>query len=69
MKRKEFIKEIAALDLGALQDTANTLAEECMRLRFKLAARQLEKSSTLKETKRALARVQTMIRQKARARA
>jgi ribosomal protein L29 len=48
-----------------LKDKANQLAEECMRLRFKLSARQLEKSSALKDAKRSLARVQTMIRQKA----
>ena len=64
MKRKEFIKEITALDIGALKDRANQLAEECMRLRFKLSARQLEKSSALKAAKRSLARVQTVIRQK-----
>jgi large subunit ribosomal protein L29 len=65
MKRKEFIKEISNLDVGALKDRAKQLAEECMRLRFKLSARQLEKSSALKDAKRSLARVQTVIRQKA----
>jgi ribosomal protein L29 len=65
MKRKEFIKEITAMDVGALKERAGQLAEECMRLRFKLSARQLEKSSALKDAKRALARVQTVIRQKA----
>lgn len=65
MKRKEFIKEISGLDAGALKEKAKQLAEECMRLRFKLSARQLEKSSALKETRRSLARVQTMMRQKA----
>ncbi len=65
MKRKEFIKEIASLDVGALKDKAKQLAEECMRLRFKLSARQLEKSSALKEAKRSLARVQTILRQRA----
>ncbi len=64
MKRGEFLKEIAGLDKAALQDKANKLAEELMRLRFKQASKQLEKGHLLKETRRSLARVQTMLKQK-----
>lgn len=65
MKRRKFLKEIAGLDNKALQERANKLAEELMRLRFKQASKQLEKGHLLKETRRALARVQTMLKQKA----
>jgi ribosomal protein L29 len=65
MKRREFLKEIAGLDSSALQEKATKLAEELMRLRFKQSSKQLEKGHLLKETRRALARVQTAMRQKA----
>ncbi len=65
MKRREFLKEIAGLDKVALQEKANKLAEELMRLRFKQGTKQLEKGHLLKETRRALARVQTAIRAEA----
>jgi ribosomal protein L29 len=61
MKRRDFLKEIAGLDKVALQGKANQLAEELMRLRFKQASSQLEKGHLLKETRRSLARVQTLL--------
>jgi len=64
MKRREFLKEIAGFDKAALQEKANKLAEELMRLRFKQASKQLEKGHLLRETRRALARVQTLLGQK-----
>lgn len=64
MKRREFLKEIAGLDKSALQEKATKLAEELMRLRFKQSSKQLEKGHLLKETRRALARVQTVLSQK-----
>jgi ribosomal protein L29 len=64
MKRREFLKEINGFDKAALQEKANKLAEELMRLRFKQGSKQLEKSHQLKETRRALARVETLLRTK-----
>jgi large subunit ribosomal protein L29 len=61
MKRRDFLKEIAGLDKAALQGKANQLAEELMRLRFKQATSQLEKGHLLKEVRRSLARVQTLL--------
>ncbi|MCX6115234.1 MAG: 50S ribosomal protein L29 [Proteobacteria bacterium] len=61
MKRKEFLKEIAGFDKGALQEKANKLAEDLMRLRFKQGAKQLEKGHLLGQTRKALARVQTAL--------
>jgi large subunit ribosomal protein L29 len=65
MKRREFLKEINGLDKAALQERAAKLAEELMKLRFKQASKQLDKGHLLRETRRALARVQTVLSQKA----
>jgi ribosomal protein L29 len=64
MKRREFLKEINGLDKSALQERASKLAEELMKLRFKQASKQLETGHLLKQTRRALARVQTALSQK-----
>jgi len=67
MKRRDFLKEIKGMDAAALQEKANSLAEELMRLRFKQAAMQLEKGHLLGETRRQLARVQTVLTSKSKA--
>ena len=64
MKRKDFLKEINGLDAVALQEKASKLAEEHMRLRFKQASKQLDKSHLLKSARKDLARVQTALTQK-----
>ena len=61
MKRKEFLNEIKGLDKVALQERAIALAEELMKLRFKLASKQLEKGHLLAKTRRDLARVKAAI--------
>ena len=61
MKRRDFLKEIEGLDKAALQNKANQLGEELMRLRFKKASKQLEKGHLLQETRKKLARVQTAL--------
>jgi large subunit ribosomal protein L29 len=61
MKRKDFLKEINGMDAAALQEKANKLAEELMRLRFKQASKQLDKGHLLGQTRRQLARVQTVL--------
>jgi large subunit ribosomal protein L29 len=61
MKRRDFIKEINGMDVTALQDKATKLAEELMRLRFKQASKQLEKGHLLGQTRRSLARVETVL--------
>ena len=67
MKRKDFLKEINGMDAAALQEKANKLAEELMRLRFKQASNQLDKGHLLGQTRRNLARVQTALTSKKRA--
>ncbi len=61
MKRKDFLKEINGMDTVALQEKASKLAEELMRLRFKQASKQLDKGHLLGQTRRELARVQTVL--------
>jgi large subunit ribosomal protein L29 len=61
MKRKDFLKEINGMDAVALQERATKLAEELMRLRFKQASKQLDKGHLLGQTRRQLARVQTVL--------
>ena len=67
MKRRDFIKEIAGFDKAALHEKAAQLAEELMKLRFKQASRQLEKPHLLKQTRVALARVQSELSKRAAA--
>jgi ribosomal protein L29 len=67
MKRRDFLKEIAGCDKAALQQKAAKLAEELMKLRFKQASQQLEKPHLLRETRTALARVQTELSKRAAA--
>lgn len=64
MKRKDFLKEINGMDAAALQEKAIKLAEELMRLRFKQASKQLDKGHLLGQTRRQLARVQTVLTSK-----
>ncbi len=65
MKRRDFFKEISSLDKSSLEQRAGQLAEELMRLRFKKATSQLENPNRLKDVRRSLARVSTLISQKA----
>lgn len=64
MKNKEFLADLAALDTAGLYGRATALAEEMMRLRFKHASRQLAQTHQLRETRRKLATVNTIIRLK-----
>lgn len=63
MKRKEFLKEIDGCDRATLNDKANKLAEELMRLRFKRASKQLEKGHLLRDARKNLARIKTKLSQ------
>ena len=64
MKTSESRKEIKGLSLTDLRSRARELAEELMKLRFRKATNQLERSHQIKIVKRNLARVQTFMSQK-----
>ena len=61
MKRKEYLAELGKLSTGELKSRARDLAQELMKLRFRKGGGQLEQSHRLGESKRNLARVQTVL--------
>jgi large subunit ribosomal protein L29 len=58
------IKAVRELDAGRLKDELASLKKEQFNLRFQQATGQLEKSSRIREVRRAIARVQTVLREK-----
>jgi large subunit ribosomal protein L29 len=58
------IKNIRDKDAGRLKEELASLKKEQFNLRFQQATGQLEKSSRIREVRRAIARVQTVLREK-----
>jgi large subunit ribosomal protein L29 len=58
------IKSIRDKDAGSLKAEIASLKKEQFNLRFQQATGQLEKSSRIREVRRAIARVQTVLREK-----
>ena len=58
------IKSIRDKDAGSLKAEIASLKKEQFNLRFQQATGQLEKSSRMREVRRAIARVQTVMREK-----
>ena len=58
-------KTLRGYDAARLNDELVNLKKEQFNLRFQQATGQLEKSSRIREVRRAIARVQTVIREKA----
>jgi large subunit ribosomal protein L29 len=58
------IKAVRDLDASRLKEELVSLKKEQFNLRFQQATGQLEKSSRMREVRRAIARVQTVIREK-----
>ena len=58
------IKTVRGLDEGRLGEELVNLKKEQFNLRFQQATGQLEKSSRIREVRRAIARVQTVLREK-----
>ena len=58
------IKTVRDMDEGRLKDELSKLKKEQFNLRFQQATGQLEKSSRMREVRRAIARVQTVLREK-----
>jgi large subunit ribosomal protein L29 len=65
MKKDAYLKEIKELPVAELQGKARGLAEELMKLRFRKAGSQLEQTHRLRDVQRNLARVKTVLAQKA----
>lgn len=64
MKAGQDIQTIRGMDEGRLKDELANLKKEQFNLRFQQATGQLEKSSRMREVRRAIARVQTVMREK-----
>lgn len=64
MKTKDFIKEISTLSDSDLSARARSLAEECMRLRFKLKGGQPANSGFYRNSRKGIARILTVRAQK-----
>jgi large subunit ribosomal protein L29 len=65
MKKKDYFGELKSMSKNDLVDRARTLAEEIMKLRFRRASGQLEKAGQVREIRRNLARVKTVLRAQA----
>jgi large subunit ribosomal protein L29 len=64
MKSSEAIKNVRGKDEASLKDELAKLKKEQFNLRFQQATGQLEKSSRMREVRRSIARVQTVLREK-----
>jgi large subunit ribosomal protein L29 len=58
------IKSVRGRDAAALKDELASLKKEQFNLRFQQATGQLEKSSRIREVRRAIARTKTVLREK-----
>jgi large subunit ribosomal protein L29 len=56
--------EMRELSVGELKERENTLAQEIFNLRFQRAANQLEDKRKIRNTRREIARVLTIIKEK-----
>lgn len=65
MKVADARKDLRAMDEGRLADELAKLKKEQFNLRFQQATGQLEKPSRIKDVRRAIARVQTVLAEKA----
>jgi large subunit ribosomal protein L29 len=60
----EDIKAVRGKDPAALKDDISALKKEQFNLRFQQATGQLEKSSRIRQVRRAIARTKTVLREK-----
>jgi ribosomal protein L29 len=65
MKRREEVERLTAMSDEELKDEAGRLKESLFRLNFKLALGEVDAVKTVRREKKALARVQTLMRQRA----
>ena len=63
MKAKEFLKEIRALSADEQQEKLQSLKEELFNLRFQQATGQLENPMRIREVKKSIARIKTILQE------
>ena len=67
MKIKTFVEDLKAKSVAELNEELVAAKKELFNLRFQNATNQLENTSRIKEVRRNIARIQTLIAQKASA--
>jgi ribosomal protein L29 len=65
MKRREEVERLTGMSDEELKDEAARLKESLFRLNFKLALGEVDAVKTVRREKKSLARVQTLMRQRA----
>ena len=60
------VKEIRELTTAEMLDQEKQLKEELFNLRFQLATGQLENTARIKEVRKSIARIKTVLREKAK---
>ena len=64
MKTKEFVKDLTDKSMAELNDELVAAKKELFNLRFQNATNQLDNTSRIKEVRKNIARIQTVIAQK-----
>ena len=67
MKTKEFMNGIAGMSMAELNDELVAAKKELFNLRFQNATNQLDNTSRIKEVRKNIARIQTLITEAKRA--
>ena len=67
MKTKDYMNELNAKSVDELQNELVAATKELFNLRFQNATNQLENTSRIKDVRKNIARIQTVIAQKANA--
>ena len=67
MKTKDYMNELNAKSVDELQNELVAAKKELFNLRFQNATNQLENTSRIKDVRKNIARIQTVIAQKAKA--
>ena len=67
MKTKEFVKELQTKSIEELNSELVAAKKELFNLRFQNATNQLENTSRIKEVRRNIARIQSVMAEKANA--
>ena len=67
MKTKDYMNELNAKSVDELQNELVAAKKELFNLRFQNATHQLENTSRIKDVRKNIARIQTVIAQKANA--
>ena len=63
MKSKDYVQELNGLTTDKLLDREKELKEQLFNLRFQLATGQLENTASIKQVRKDIARVKTVLRQ------